>query len=522
MILVSRMLTALCLISATVSACSSDATGDAPFEPVDPTTPTPKLAIEAEGDLISSPPSDQFLGVFVLGPDHASPLRSYALKFHIESQGSTRIAEIALLDGDMIVASLFSGNASVSDANSATYPVDHDTLTRGDLLVRVTAWQGGERNEAVAELPAFAGGVSIQPTSATRTDDGRLWVSTARDGLVAASPESAVHYPGVASADAYDPAYAGPQSDLVLDVTSHGNDVWIATATTGVSRLSADGWRHAQPPTNDLGEDFNGKEARETATAIVADADGAWVGTLDGLYRLDTRAEPWVWSRVADGPVLALSVSGDSLWAGFSTPILVDASDPNSDVWLGAQATLLRHTIATGESTYFETGAITALEADPAGAWVGTPDGLLRAEGETLVEVSDDLGLPAVLAVTDLDLEPDGTTLWVAARDECRLGSGLLLKATAHADGTFSDIVDFSEVAGLVGRDFTMVEALGDGDALISTVVVLAFGNTFTSSGCAIEGLQQQQGGAFLFDATTGRATRYLPAPSPDSLVHDE
>ena len=73
---------------------------------------------------------------------------------------------------------------------------------------------------------------------------------------------------------------------------------WVGTYRHGVGRVDASGW-------TPLLEDA-------WVQALLADSDGLWIGTADGLYRADGNGV----QLVAEEDVHALFRDSDTLWVG--------------------------------------------------------------------------------------------------------------------------------------------------------------------------------------------------------------
>ncbi|MFT7581545.1 MAG: hypothetical protein ACI9MR_003223 [Myxococcota bacterium] len=460
------------------------------------------VAIVSAG-VTATPPADTMLDLFLINPTHGSPYRSYALKLQIFASAADVVVErVTLATADADVSTLFEGSASANEIGAMRFDTDIALLMRDDLDLVVEATINGTRLVDRKVFERRFTGSSIQVTAAVHDNDGTTWLATVSNGLVARRVVERDLYPGVMSVDPYDAGYQGPQSNLVLDVAANDGDIWVATATTGISRRdgATGGWQHFQPPTDDINDDTL-INLRETAIALHPFAGGIWVGTLDGLYLFTLNPDP-TWTRVADGVVLTMGGDDDQLWVGFAAPAPEAVRESGLAMWSQASSTLLHVSFDASLENLQTTsvtglGSVTALSSDADGAWVGTPDGLFRVSGDLTVMASSAAAtLSSSLAVTALDRSTDGT-LWVGTRNECELGQGRLLRLTVDGDAAIVDVEDLTTLRGLVGRDFGSISLVGAQTAIVSTSALVPLTEApFTASGCEVPDLASQPGGA--------------------------
>ena len=339
-----------------------------------------------------------------------------------------------------------------------------------------------------------------------QTSDGTVWTGTPYEGLVGVTPAgTSVRYAGVDTREPWDPSARGPQSGLVLAVepawggaqpeiasgqAAPSAPLWIGSATTGVSYFdpgrdldsrSDDLWIHGTPGTSASGTAL---ELAETPTVIRATeaGDGAWVGTLNGLFHVARDGFDLRWTHVAEGPVLAIAEGRDGLvWVGSTTEIA-----PESRVagWSAQGGALVAVDPADGVATAYlaDTTAVLAIlphtpvaPSDDDALWLGTPRGLFR------FHTASDAGLPvtermnAAVGLRDglavVQLAPDGDgAFWLAARSECASDDGQLIKVALDDDGEIAWATDYSD-AGFGERAFNVVRVLPGGDVAVSTLV---------------------------------------------------
>lgn len=209
-----------------------------------------------------------------------------------------------------------------------------------------------------------------------------------------------------------------------------------------------------------------------------------WVGTLAGLARYNGRE--FARLTTADGltgnqiEVIATAADGQ-VWAGGAEGVCRLGPDPHStacippppegvqtvnalaanahDVWVGTNNGLLRADSATLELTdsHLAEQAVTALHSSDRGLWAGTDTGrlVLQAAGETSPTV--ELQLPKEARITTI--LDTGELLWLGT------GQGLWL-----ADGNGGFVNLSSSDSGLPSSTVTGLVRLNDDELLVSTL----------------------------------------------------
>lgn len=167
-----------------------------------------------------------------------------------------------------------------------------EAILGADTQLGLVAWRGGR---ATTILPREA---LPRPfiTAIAQTPDGDIWLGTRRSGLVRVR-------------DGQTSAAAGePLDQINCLITDGGNGLWIGT-DTGIFRW--DGHRVTRAATTP-------EAGRTRALAMARDRDGnVWVGTSDGLLRIDARGALSFQQRAASSAVTALFEDREgNLWVG--------------------------------------------------------------------------------------------------------------------------------------------------------------------------------------------------------------
>jgi len=432
----------------------------------------------------------------------------------------------------------FEAHAAFFGGSCARLSLSNPTLQEGDVLVvSLSTDEGPTTVDVVVPALPTPPASAFHATAALRTNDGTTWLATPHHGLVGVTTEGRViDYVGVASAVPWDPAAREPQSGLVLALApAGGRALWVSSAVTGISwfdpgddaMLRADDrWIHGQP----LAEPQLAAELAQTAVAIAVDPtdpNGLWVASLNGLYHARKQGEQIDFVRVAEGFALSLAVDPyGRVWAGFSTQVLIDVPDED-DLVAGPVVHL---TPASGALLVLTPGsdshdpsnadlrwalededAVTSILPDAHGAWVGTPYGLTRVSDDALT-----LGaVPAVTLGPDLavvDLAPTSDGFWLAARAECEVGKGRLLRVQLDDSGAIIAVVDHSDAMGFGERDFAWLQTLPSGELLVSTLVPVPKGLTgdqsVTARGCALAPASERSADLYVL-APDGHVRRF-------------
>lgn len=430
----------------------------------------------------------------------------------------------------------FESNSAFFGESCARILLGEVAVQGGDVL-RVTL-EDPEDGPTTVEtvIPALPLESAFHALAAVRATDGTTWLATPHHGLVGVTSDGrVVDYAGVASADLWDPAAQEPQSGLVLTIEKAvGRALWVSSAVTGISwfdpgadatLLADDKWVHGQPTASPP----LAAELAQTAVAIApdpTDANGLWVASLNGLYHARKVGDVIDFVRIADG--FAVSVSVDPygrVWCGFTTQPTITVADENDDV-AGGFVTLSPspgallvltpgadpHVAADADLRWAlpDEDAVTAILTDSTGAWVGTPYGISRVSDDALeLEAVPAVVLGDDLAVVDLEATNDG--FWLAARGECTLDEGRLLRVQLDERGGVEAVVDHSDAA-FGERDFAWVKTLPSGELLVSTLVPVPHGLTGgeapTARGCDMPPASERSADLYVL-SPDGHARRF-------------
>jgi ligand-binding sensor domain-containing protein len=329
-------------------------------------------------------------------------------------------------------------------------------------------------------------GAAIPAVATFGDEKGTLWLGTLNQGLVGVGANgSIVRYAGVPFNEPWSDTHQAPQTELLFDIEDAGDGaLWIGGATTGVSWFDPgpdllsrddDRWAHVQPQT---APDSPLKELAETTVALAPTPDGGlWVASLSGLHLADADDTALRLETLAPGAFVAVAAdAAGTAWAGRSVePAVLDAWQEGAagDPWPDAALLEVQRNEArelTVRPWALGVTAVTAVAVQGGRVWVGTPTGLLTVRPDA-PEADPEPVLPQVLgglAVTGLAVDDDG--VWVAARSECDVTRGELLKVVPGEDGTPVIDTRLSEL-GFATRDFNSVTRLPGGALIVSTVV---------------------------------------------------
>jgi ligand-binding sensor domain-containing protein len=234
-------------------------------------------------------------------------------------------------------------------------------------------------------------------------------------------------------------AFTQPQE--VTDLRPVGDDLWIASLNSGVSRCSATGGQCEPHSTS------NGHLVNDYVQAIATDGKGTlWFGTVDGVTRFDGKT--WQDYREKDGlpsaDVVAIAVDGQgAVWFGGSggvsrfdgqtwrtytskdglagNKVHTIAVDKQGTVWLGTTYGGVSHFDGQTWRTYTQKDGLTsnrvqAIVVDGQGAlWFGTDGGVSRFDGQTWRTYAHQDGL-ASDDVRALAVDAQGA-LWFGTND---------------------------------------------------------------------------------------------------------
>ncbi|MFO0745584.1 MAG: hypothetical protein U1F43_07915 [Myxococcota bacterium] len=441
--------------------------------------------------LVTTPPSLDRLLATPLVCVTSSSLSGFASTPDIEVQRAGRTLAAMPEPGREGCVRLALASASVAPVA----PGDRLTIALSNAL--------GEHRKLTIAVPALDQPRSHHSLAAIGTADGTTWSATAQHGLIGLTADGRVaQYLGVSSTAPWDAAAHQPQSAMVLAIAPSGaRAMWLATATTGVSwfdpgpdpiATTDDTWIHGQPIVGDTGRPTLSDELAQTPLAIAASPDdpsGLWVATLNGVYHARRGPTAIDFVRVADGPALAIAVDDEArVWVGLSTQVeFTEPDDPSGPV---GGATHVVAPPAEGAQLVIDPradpppagddhqvwsmpdeDAVTALLPQLGRVWIGTPYGLQRGafRGDRVSFEPAPAALPlGDVAVVSLAASKDG--LWIAARAECALDGGKLLRA--HVD-VLGDIVAVDDLTdnGFGEKNFAWVGELASGEVLVSTLV---------------------------------------------------
>lgn len=271
--------------------------------------------------------------------------------------------------------------ALVRDADGYLWVGTADGLARHDGIgMRVWRYQ-----------PGVANGLPGNHVQALLVDaSNRLWVAVEGEGV---SVLDADRRRFTRLRQATHPALG---SDDVWAMARQGDVVWLGTYDGGLTRVQAGGAMRRYTAARD-------GLPTDTVLALATDAQGVlWVGTTGGLARLrgDGGIEPVALPDAEGVPmVYALSVQADGLWVGTSV-----------GVW---RLSAGRWTQPAWSPMFHRPNALAAIVTDRDGDhWIGSQRGLWRQRGEA-APVPVPLGGPDIpRAINSIAVEPNGG-LWV-------------------------------------------------------------------------------------------------------------
>lgn len=265
--------------------------------------------------------------------------------------------------------------------------------------------------------PGNAGGLPGNNVQALMVDaDNRLWIAVEGAGvsMLDAQRRGFVHYnqtthPQLASND-------------IWVFAQHGEAIWFGTYDGGLYRLQPDGSIKGYRRVDDGGDGL----PSDTIISLAVDAGGTlWIGTDEGLARLQDDAVHVVRLPGADGPslVYSLSVASDGFWVGTSQGLWrrTDAGAWSQPAW---------------SSMFARPNAVRGIVRDREGAyWIMSQRGLWRQQGSAapVPERGTNLGNPRSIGA--MLQQPDGA-LWVGVPG---VGLGYLdaeWRGVSHFSGT--------------------------------------------------------------------------------------
>jgi len=194
---------------------------------------------------------------------------------------------------------------------------------------------------------------------------GDIWIAT-KDGLA--------RYDGIdMTLWRHDPADPASLPENRLQVLHMGLDgrIWVGGVSQGAAVLD--------PASGTLTRYGAGRFALMRSNSILSiatQADAVWLGTMDGLYRIQSGEKMTGWWHVADDPE---SLPG--------TMVLQLAFDPDGVLWVATTAGLARidpdgrvHRVPIPGTT--PSPLIYSLVSDGGQLWVGTPEGVVVRRGD--------------------------------------------------------------------------------------------------------------------------------------------
>ncbi len=186
---------------------------------------------------------------------------------------------------------------------------------------------------------------------------GGMWIATEARGIVHIGDNEMV----------WETEESGLPSNRVLALfTARDGALWAGTNGGGAARLDAQGW-DALTLTDGLAADF--------VSALFEDADGVmWFGTVAGVTRYDGASwRAWQDAPAPQGPISALALDGDALWAAEDDGGLYRLQD---DGWE-------RVTLRVGGRPLKPEGVTTLFLDDEGALWMGTrTQGVVALKGK--------------------------------------------------------------------------------------------------------------------------------------------
>ena len=246
----------------------------------------------------------------------------------------------------------------------------------------------------VLGLPGVAGGERVEIGALLQAGDGRLWLGTQKQGVAVldATGGPTTHL----RPDRQRPETALPEDIVLALVEGLQGEVWIATKR-GLYRARADG-SGLQRVT------LAGRHPSAAIWALLRQGSLLWVGgATDGLWSLDLTTgrtqhvahqthDDAAWRLTDDRVSVLAAAPGDGLWVG--TRQGLDRIDP-------ARGAVGRWLASRGDPAGLGSGFVTALHTDAKGRlWVGTFGGGLAVldpphqPGAALRRVTAAQGLP--------------------------------------------------------------------------------------------------------------------------------
>ncbi len=255
--------------------------------------------------------------------------------------------------------------------------------------------------------------------------DGNVWLATGGGGLIQlhrglALPMTARH--GL------------PDHPILPIAQDDAGRMWIGSFGGGLVRLEGDDIRR-------FGADEGLRS--EQVLSLFPDGDSVWVGTRDGLHRIQEDRVVEYWGREEGLPhptVGSITRGGDSLWlgtvdglgelrdgrmrswqveGGFNAPIGALAFDDNERLWIATDGNgLFWHRDGQIERTPLEaelpSQTVLSMHFSQGGpAWLTTANGLVYWDGQDVYSIGAQRGLPDSVLMSVI--EDDRNGLWLSS-----------------------------------------------------------------------------------------------------------
>lgn len=221
------------------------------------------------------------------------------------------ISDIAVRDGELYIAS--SGGLLVFDPVDSTFQQFTNTIGLPSNFLTALVFDNdgslhvGTNDSGIARLDPDAGGFTVTPLNATfhgLSDDRITSLSVWGDTIIYGTQKGAgLIIDGFAGQRFLE--RDGLPSEFIADVFADGDKAWLAT-DSGVVFVDDRGF--VRPASVGLPDN--------DAKTFVRDDTVLWVGTADGLARLNVADTTWTADGLQGEAVFSLSYDGQRLWAG--------------------------------------------------------------------------------------------------------------------------------------------------------------------------------------------------------------